>query len=35
MYLTEDDNWMEGVVLDDDNGNRRGMFPVSFVQLLD
>ncbi|XP_021956640.1 arfGAP with SH3 domain, ANK repeat and PH domain-containing protein isoform X2 [Folsomia candida] len=32
---TEDDNWMEGVVLDDDNGNRRGMFPVSFVQLLD
>jgi Arf-GAP/SH3 domain/ANK repeat/PH domain-containing protein len=31
---TDDDNWMEGVVLDETNGNRRGMFPVSFVEVL-
>ncbi|CAG7828271.1 unnamed protein product [Allacma fusca] len=30
---TEDDNWMEGLILDD-HGSRRGMFPISFVEFL-
>ena len=30
---TEDDNWMEGLVLDENGGTRRGMFPISFVEL--
>jgi Arf-GAP/SH3 domain/ANK repeat/PH domain-containing protein len=30
---TEDDNWMEGLILDE-HGSRRGMFPISFVEFL-
>lgn len=30
---TEDDNWMEGVL--EAHPKRRGLFPMSFVQMLD
>ena len=30
---TEDENWMEGTLLTDPN--KRGLFPVSFVHMLD
>jgi Arf-GAP/SH3 domain/ANK repeat/PH domain-containing protein len=30
---TEDENWMEGCLLT--NGDKRGLFPVSFVHILE
>lgn len=32
---TEDDNWMEGLVLDEVGSRRQGMFPISFVEFDD